>query len=123
MGSHNESSTLFILSTEVINEQISQITKLRVYADDTALIMLSKQSFVKAIEAIKNFGTVSVLLLNKDKHEGMWLGSYKDAYDEILYIRFRNETIKCQGISFGNSDKQTHKLNWTGKIKKAYGIK
>ena len=93
------SSQLFILSVEILAEDIRNKSetrgikiqdtefKLSQYADDTTLILNgSEQSFKISLTLIEAFGKISGLRLNDGKREALWIGcktnSNKKLYPE-----------------------------------------
>jgi hypothetical protein len=81
---------LFILSVEIMaltlqsNTKIKWIaikideknhsTKILQLADDTTLLMSSKEEIASALNEIEIFGSLSGLVLNRNKTQGMWVG-------------------------------------------------
>jgi hypothetical protein len=58
------------------------------------------------------------LTLNRDKCEGVWLGSKKDLCTRYEDITITNEAIKCMGIHFGHNKDLLYDLNWDKKIQR-----
>ena len=125
------SALLFILCVEIMslgikqNNNIKGITlnnkevKLSQYADDSTLILNNKESIAIAIDEVNRFSKVSGLELNKSKCEGLWLGTYRDNYqNKFNNIVFPNEPIKILGVYIGNDQISCLEKNWMPKIKK-----
>ena len=129
------SALLFILVVEVLALRINQNRNIKgftlsdpklgskelknvQYADDSILILKSKESIQPSIKEIQEFSTVSGLNLNLDKTEGLWLG--RDKNNENLYqgINFGKQVIRCLGIFVGHDKEQCHLQNWVNKLEK-----
>ena len=84
------SALLFILSVEIMafrlrsNKNIKDITikideknhsiNILQLADDTTLFMISKEEITSALHEMEIFGSLSGLMLNRNKTQGMWVG-------------------------------------------------
>ena len=84
---------LFVLSVEIMairlrsNSNIKGIQikidekthsiKISQLADDTTLFLSSKQEVTVALNELEIFGTLSGLILNRNKTVGLWLGKLK----------------------------------------------
>jgi hypothetical protein len=126
------SALLFILSVESMalrlrsNKNIKGITikideknhsiKISQHADDTTLSMSSKEEITSALHEIEIFGSLSGLMLNRKKTQGMWVGKLKNCKDKIEAIKWDNKPIKALGIYFGHDIDKYDELNWEGKI-------
>ena len=86
------SALLFVLCVEMLGIKIRQHhkltgynfgyddkpVKLMQYADDCVLFLNDKDEMCEAISLLNNFGTVSGLVLNISKCEGLWMGNAKE---------------------------------------------
>ena len=52
--------------------------KIYLLADDTTLFMSSKEEISFALNEIEIFGSLSGLMLNRNKTQGMWVGKLKN---------------------------------------------
>ena len=91
------------------------------FADDATFILDgSKKSFIKLIDKINEFSSVSGLKLNSNKSIMFRIGSLKDSNDTYgtknKYI-WTNETATTLGIVFANNRMKIHELNIEPKIK------
>lgn len=103
-------------STE--NENINQIIKLAMYADDITMFLGSKSDLVNALNLVMKFTEISQLKINKTKSEAMWIGSMKNNIEQHCNITWKNE-IKVLGIIFRNDKTASEiKENWTKRIDK-----
>lgn len=84
------SALLFILCVEVLGIKIrntellkgfnfgySKLIKIAQYADDSVLFLNNKDEMCAALTILKQFGYISGLIINTEKCEGFWLGSFK----------------------------------------------
>jgi hypothetical protein len=62
------------------------------------------------------FGSLSGLMLNRNKTQRMWVGKLKNCKDKIKGIKWENKPIKALGIYFGHDIDKCDELNWEGKI-------
>ena len=86
------------------------------YADDTTLLLQGNQSSLAIENHIANYEKASGAKINKDKSEGLWLGSFKNRPDSPLGFNWKKKTLKILGLYFGTED--TNKLNWEPKVSK-----
>ena len=91
------------------------------YADDGTLMLKDEMSVKKAIELVEEFGSFSGLKLNRQKTEGMWLGTGAPPHDlgEINWKMEQNATLKILGIYFSNgATAGSLEINWINRIEK-----
>ena len=76
--------------------------------------MLSGSNVLKEID---KFSSVSAIVINKRKTEGIWLcnDNQRDLVDEI---KWSDEPVKSLGVYFGKDKKQVEDLNWKPKLVK-----
>ncbi len=122
------SALLFILCVEMLSIAIKDDKNIKGYvidetelkvvqhADDSTLLLSSKESVKIAVRKIDEFTSVSGLKLNINKTEGIWIGTYKGSENIYEGISFKNEPIKCLGIYIGNDIKQCEQRNWQSKL-------
>jgi len=84
-------------------------------ADDTTIIVNDMESVNNVVTEIERFSSVSGIILNKEKTQGMWLGKKKPGTLN-LDIKWTNEPVKCLGIYFGRNIKLNEDLNWKPKL-------
>ena len=82
-------------------------------ADDTTLFFNSKTEISLALNEIEIFGSFSVLIMNKDKTEGLCI-----AKDKVGGIIWTDKPVKTLGIYFRHDKEECEKLNWENKIEK-----
>lgn len=78
--------------------------------------MSSKEEITSALNEIEIFGSLSGLMLNRNKTQGMWVGKLKNCKDKIEGIKWDNKPIKALGIYFDHAIDKCNELNWEGKI-------
>ena len=106
------------LSFNSVNKVSKQI-KLLQYADDTTLLLKSKNDLQNAINDVKNFSNISGLILNEQKSIGMWLGGSIERTDfpENVSWAKRGENIRILGIFFNSEIEASNiDLNWKARI-------
>jgi hypothetical protein len=125
---------LFILVAEILsnavrqNEEIKGIQlnnehfKVLQYADDTVGILQDKTSAKNFLKTVEEFGKFSGLKLNKEKTEGLWIGSNKNKTSQPLGILWPKDPIKILGIHLSYNEQENNKLNFENKIKKCKQI-
>ena len=125
---------LFLLAVEILgckirqNDNIcgikvnSKETKCLQYADDTVGVLCDLQSAKHFVATVENFGKVSGLLLNKEKTEGMWLGSLRFSHSQPLGIKWPLKPIKILGVYFSYNLEECNHLNFETKINKCKSI-
>ena len=89
------------------------------YADDTTLILKSKEALIAALNDIEAFALVSGLKLNKSKSVGMWVGSTKHDASTPGGLSWakQGDNIKILGIYFNAEiDASSIELNWKARI-------
>ena len=90
--------------------------KISQLADDTTLFMSSKEEITSVLHEIEIFGSLSGLVLNRNKTQGMWVGKFKKCKDKIHGRKWDNKPIKTLGIYFGHDIDKCDELNWEDKI-------
>ena len=73
------------------------------YARDTTLTLADESSISVALNIVDEFGKLSGLSLNREKCEGIWLGSKRNVCDVYENIIFSDEPTKCMGVHFGHN--------------------
>ena len=75
--------------------------KISQYADDTCLFLSGQKSQLAALETIKFFTTCSVLKINMDKSEALWIRASSNYYRKPNGLKWTNDTIKTLGVYIG----------------------
>ena len=125
---------LFILAAEVMAIAIRQSDnvkgikvkdtnhsiKILQYADDGVLFLNDENEMRSAIEIINMFGKFAGTLLNMNKCEGLWIGTYKERQNDckLFNIKWPLDPIRCLGIYIGHNKKENETLNWSSKLEK-----
>ncbi len=124
------SALLFVLSVEVMATSIRKnpnITgfqcndteiKQSLYADDTTLLLNDFESLDEAINTVNKFSEVAGPILNKEKTEGILLGTLKNTVLAHNGIKFTNDAVRALGIYIGHDKEKCYEKNWTEKIEK-----
>ena len=123
---------LFVISMEIMalrlgeNKNINgikgkiddkaHIIKISQLADHTPLFVNSKTDIALAVNEIEIFGSLSGLILDRNKTEGIWIGKLKNCKDKIGGIKWTQNPVKALGIFFGHNQEECQKLNWEKKI-------
>lgn len=106
---------------EGINLQQSQL-KLLQYADDTNGILKDRKSAKHFLQTVDEFGQFSGLKLNKEKTEGMWLGSSRDKKSKPLGIRWPDEPLRMLGVYISYDSEICKQKNFKDKLLKMKSI-
>ncbi len=85
--------------------------KTSLYADDTTLLLNDIESIVHAINTVHEFSEVAGPILNKEKTEGIVLGTLHNTLQEFMAVR-------ALGIYIGHDQQTCINENWTEKIEK-----
>jgi len=105
---------LFILAMELLAINIRQdqniegidvagyTQKICLYADDTTCFMKDTKSAINLFKVLKDFEKVSGFKINKDKTEGVWIGSLKHSESRPFNIRWPENTVKGLGVHFSH---------------------
>ncbi len=88
------------------------------YADDTTLLLNDFNSLDNAIDTVNKFSQVAGPKLNKDKTEGILLGTLKDQVPSHNGINFTNNAVRVLGVYIGHNKNQCYTKNWTDKLDK-----
>ncbi len=119
---------LFILAVEILSNKIRQnkditgITinneeiKLQQYADDTTGILQNIESAKCFLSEVKTFGLYSGLKLNKEKTEGLWLGSNSENINAPLGISWPTKPLRILGVYHSYNTADCNKYNFEEKI-------
>jgi hypothetical protein len=91
------------------------VYKLTLYADDLTLILSDKESISHAVNIFNEFKQSSGLQINRDKTEGLALGSLKGKINDSSF-KFDNDHIKVLGIYISNNPKVPVAKNFQSKI-------
>ncbi|KAK3093093.1 hypothetical protein FSP39_010992 [Pinctada imbricata] len=92
--------------------------KISQLADDTTLFLRTKADITKALNLIEEFGTLSGLILNRSKCQGLKLGGKEIIEDDFEEIDWESKLIKALGIYFGKDCEIAINENWERKIVK-----
>ncbi len=124
------SALIFVLSVEVMAINIRNNTNINgficgdreiknsLYADDTTLLLRNLESLDIAIDTVNKFSAVAGPKLNKDKTEGILLGTLKNTVLEYSGIKFTNNAVRALGVYIGHDRQKCYEKNWTNKIDK-----
>ena len=128
------SALLFVITVEILALKIRQSKDIRglkikqsqrkefkisQLADDTTLFLKSKNDITAALNLIEIFGTLSGLILNRHKSQGLRLGNNKICIDDHYEdIDWTSDEMKALGIYFGLNAENISKKNWECKIEK-----
>ena len=125
---------LFILRAEILscrvreNENIHGIkigslnVALLQYAEDTSGTASDLNSAKQFLKTVETFGFYSGLKLNKEKTEGMWIGSCKDSRATPLGIAWANSGMKILGVYVTYQSEISYQKNFADKLTKARAI-
>ncbi len=125
---------LFILLVEILAQIIRQDNeisgyqiagnnlKILQYADDTVGCLADLGSAKQFLKQVHIFGSFSGLMLNKDKTEGMWLGSDRLNRRKPLGISWPDKPIRILGIYLSYDEDSADQLNFEEKINKCKQI-
>ena len=86
------------------------------YADDTSLTVADNESIERLAYHLDLYEKVSGAKVNREKCEGLWLGSNQNRTDKPLGFKWLSDKIKVLGIHIGNMD-FSHTI-WDEKIDK-----
>ena len=101
---------LFLLAVEILTIKIrheknikglnvmDEETKLVAHADDITTLLQDTDSAKMVLDIVKEFGKFSGLILNKNKCEGMWLGSLRHRTDKPLGFTWPQTPIRILGV-------------------------
>lgn len=94
--------------------------KVTQYADDTIIFLDNPNDAIKTLEYLNKFSKVSGLNLNKDKTEGIKLGTdkQKNFENEIKWVTH----TKCLGIMIGHDNASNDIFNWKEKLSKIKNV-
>ena len=132
------SSLLFVITVETMAARVRQDKnikgiklfdgqdkdfKISQLADDTTLFLKTKQDIRKTLNLIEIFGSLSGLVLNRSKSQGIKLGNNKILIeDDFEDIDWSSTSIKALGIFFGTNAEEIKNQNWDNKINKIENI-
>ena len=131
------SSLLFVITVETMAIKIRQEEslkgiKLSVHhkyqfkisqlADDTTLFLKSKEDVTKALNIIEIFGSLSGLILNREKSYGIQLGKIPDMPNDFERIDWSSKSVKTLGIIFNKNKNEMLTQNWDSRIVKIKSI-
>ena len=94
----------------------SIIHKISRYADDTTLTVVGDESIERLAYHLDLYEKASGPKVNRDKCEGLWLGSNQNRADKPLGFKWQTDKIKVLGIHIGNTV-FSHTI-WVDKIDK-----
>lgn len=89
--------------------------KMRLYADDTTVILKDFPSLVNLFKVISIYEARSGAKLNMSKTEAMWLGAWRDRSDEPLGLSWVQK-VKILWVTFGTVPVEQD--NWQPKLNK-----
>ena len=90
--------------------------KITQMADDMQIYITKEESLKRLLNLIDEYGKFSGLRLNRNKTEGLTLGSW--IKKNLHHISWPNKPIKALGIYFGNCKNEVSKLNWDTAVEK-----
>ena len=89
--------------------------KILQYADDTTICVTTYGSIKEVFNVLKVFEEAAGARINKDKTEGLWIGSWKNFEPTILNytagINWTSKHVKFLGIYVGNNQDYLNQLN------------
>ena len=92
--------------------------KVQLYADDITLLLQDKHDLKNALTLVNYFSKFSGLAMNRNKSEGMWVGSNAENMDEPYNLKWTKQ-VKILGIYFNNETPASEiEKNWSGRIEK-----
>ena len=122
---------LFIIAVEILGVQIrgnenikgfrfgNKEHKLSQYADDGIIMVCDVLSILSVFDTVKCFSSVAGPQLNREKVEGIWLGSLKNTMPaNFAGIKWTDEAVRCLGIYLGHNKTQCMIMNWENKLDK-----
>ena len=121
---------LFILAVETLaiavrqNTAIKGIsigrveTKLLQYADDMTAVLSDIDSAQVLFELLDHFKTISGLMVNCSKTEGMWIGALKNDKKKPFGIKWPNGPIKALGVFYTYDSKLLMEKNFIENLDK-----
>ena len=124
------SSLLFILVAEIlaikvrankavegikVKNEVTNPLKITQLADDTTLFVKNEHEVLQSLLIVDDFGKHSGLKLNKNKTEGLWIGSLKNSKNTPGEIKWSTE-VKALGVFFGVNKEKCFSLNWENKL-------
>jgi len=98
------------------NSNFEQNVKVIQYADDTVLIVNDIEHSEIAINSLNSFSSASGLVLNKDKTEGIKLGT--DILKNGTQIVRWKDNVRCLGVEIGHDQLKCEEKNWGEKVEK-----
>ena len=125
---------LFILVVELLSSKIKQnkdirgininneVIKLQQFADDTTCVLQDIESAKLFLSEVERFGSFSGLRLNKEKTEGLWLGSNSDNKTKPLSISWPGKPLRILGVYFSYDKTSCDKYNFEEKISKVRSV-
>lgn len=125
---------LFVLAAEILACKIRDNTSIHglsinntevktlQYADDTSGILKDLASAKIFMKTVEQFGSVSGLELNKEKTEGLWLGSDRENTSKPLGIQWSETPLRILGVYFSYNEVECNKLNYEQRLEKARHI-
>ena len=92
------------------------------YADDTTICVSTFRSIKHVFRVLKKYGFAAGAKVNKDKTEGLWIGSWQNFEPTILNfnngIGWSSSHVKFLGIYVGNQQDYLDQLNLDAVIEK-----
>ena len=76
--------------------------KISQYADDTSLTVVGDESIERLAYHLDLYEKASGAKVNREKCEGLWLGSNQNRTDKPLGFKWQTDKIKVLGIHIGN---------------------
>ena len=127
-GTHYPCYYLYILIAEVFAISMHSDSKIKGipvhsithkishYADDTSLTVVGNESIERLAYHLDLYKKASGAKVNRDKCEGLWLGSNQNRTDKPLGFKWQTDKIKVLEIHIGNA--ALSHTNWDDKIDK-----
>ncbi len=121
---------LFILAIEILAIHIRQdltvsgftlnrlTQKITMYADDITISVRDVKSAKQVFKIIDSFSRYSGLKINREKSDGMWIGSQKDNPSELFGIKWPKSPIKVLGVWVSHNNDSACIANFEDKIDK-----
>ena len=99
-----------------VNEEDCTL-KLQLYADDITLLIQDKDDLKNALTLVNYFSKFSGLAMNRNKSEGMWIGTNINSEEKPYNLQWKKQ-VKILGIYFNNETPASEiNDNWDGRIK------
>ncbi len=98
----------------LVRPDLSPLSPISQYADDTSLILSSDDSIKAALETYDLYEKASGSKLNQGKSKGLWLGSWRGRPDSPVDLDWSSFKLKVLGVFIGIGD--LFEDNWRPRI-------